>query len=169
MFLRRNLPLCSVASLTKDGSSNGHKGEYPEGTLVHASNGGWQSNFGWDMNCSNGLQTNLSDSMDELSGMPEGASTAVGTSGQIFPTAGLDCNYTLNFNSRTEFSNVWWSVIYSVSELVEGSSVPLDFNSEDNNTENELVTNSNLTMEISYVPSGMDDNARTNVIINFEL
>ena len=145
------------------------QGEYPEGTLVHASNGGWQSYFGWDMNCSNGLQTNLSDSMDELSGMPEGASTAVGESGQIFPTAGLDCNYTLNFNSRTEFSNVWWSIIYSVSELVEGSSVPLDINSEDNNVENEPVTNSNLTMEISYVPAGMDENTRTNVIINFEL
>ena len=31
VFSRRNLPLCSVASLTKEGSSDGHKGEYPEG------------------------------------------------------------------------------------------------------------------------------------------
>jgi peptidyl-prolyl cis-trans isomerase B (cyclophilin B) len=139
-------------------------GEYSENTTVSAGSS-WDSYHGWEMNCSNGLQTDISNSASL--GMPTGGSGVL--QGQIFPTAGQDCDYTLNFNSRTEFSNVWWNIVYGISEISEGTSAILNIHSEDNNTEDESVTNTNLSMEVSYVPAGMDENARTTVVINFEL
>ena len=123
------------------------------------------STQGWEMNCSNGIQTGVSDSSSL--NMPRGdLSYPV----DIFPTAGQECDYTLNFKSTTEFSIIWWNIVYSISSVSEGTSVLQDNNSEDyNDTENEPIANTNLTMEISYVPTGMDENARTNVTINFEL
>ena len=85
-------------------------------------------------------------------------------------------NYSICYNAGNNLTNcphsnsqrmlVEWSVIYRIHN-VSGVNYYAGDNLSDENLNPE--GNTNITMEISYVPNGMDENARTTSVINIEL
>ena len=136
---------------------------HTQNTAVFAGNGEWE------MNCSNGPQTNLDDGNSELGIMPT-PDAYFSEDSNIFPMPGEECNFTLNYKSNIEFSEVWWTVIYSITELTEKTPILINNYSDNNSiTEQNIETNTNISMELSYVPSGMTESSRTTAIITIEL
>ena len=94
--------------------------------------------------------------------------------GQKSPIFGGDYLLCVEFSSlvcydyprdSSDYSISEWSVIYRIHNVTD-----INFNTHNSSTDDDItVSNTNLTMEVSYVPAGMDENARTNVIINIEL
>ena len=77
----------------------------------------------WELDCANGVSSELRNDQWNYwgihatpyimySGAPEPRLT--------FPFPGVECEFTLNFLSQTEFSTVWWSIAYTVTEISEG-------------------------------------------------
>ncbi len=71
-----------------------------------------------------------------------------------------------DYDRDTEYTIIEWTVIYRIHN-VSG----VNYYSGDNISNDNLNDegNTNVTMEISYVPNGMDENARTTSVINIEL
>ena len=78
-------------------------------------------------------------------------------------TSNLNCLYTPSDSEQTLHE---WSIIYRIHSV----SQPNYFFDQNNTTQdNAMIENVNITMEISYVPNGMDEGNRTNVSVVIEL
>ena len=78
------------------------------------------SNYDWEMNCSNGLHNNLTNSeWNSWANMPDIHGDTIGQ--RAFPMPGQECDYTLNFKSNTQMSKVWWTIVFTVSEITEAT------------------------------------------------
>mgnify|MGYP000926897233 FL=1 len=77
----------------------------------------------WELDCVNGVSTELRN--DQWNSGSLHATPYIMYSGYTdphptFPFPGVECEFTLNFLSWTEFSTVWWSIAYTVTEISEG-------------------------------------------------
>jgi len=78
-------------------------------------------------------------------------------------TSELNCLYTSSDSEQTLHE---WSIIYRIHSV----SQPNYFLDQNNTSQdNAMIENVNITMEISYVPNGMDEGNRTNVSVVIEL
>ena len=100
------------------GNLNESLGDYQADTTYDVGSGGFDSTYDWEMNCSNGLHNNLTNSnWNSWASMPDMYGDSIGE--RAFPMPGQECDYTLNFKSNNEMSKIWWTIIFTVSELTE--------------------------------------------------
>ncbi|MBT6874487.1 MAG: peptidylprolyl isomerase [Euryarchaeota archaeon] len=78
-------------------------------------------------------------------------------------TSDLSCHYTPTDSDRTLHE---WSIIYRIHNV---SQTNYFFDQTNVTQDNTNVRNVNITMEISYVPNGMDEENRTNATVIIEL
>ena len=145
------------------GYLNNSIGDMTTNSIFGIGSGSYESVIDWGMNCSNGFQNELSSNeWNSFANMPD-------SPGEIFPMAGEECDYTLSFKSNYEWSHIWWTVIYTVTEITEIESttdIP-EVTNNATNQQNEQETN--VSMMISFVPGGMDEESRTTVMIELEM
>jgi len=72
-----------------------------------------------------------------------------------------------DYDRDTEYTMIEWTVIYRIHNNTSGVNYFFEGNNSNQNLDS--IENTNITMEISYVPNGMDENSRTTVTIMIEL
>ena len=78
-------------------------------------------------------------------------------------TSDLNCLYEPSDSEQTLHE---WSIIYRIHSVSQPNYF---FDQNNTSQDNAMIENVNITMEISYVPNGMDEGNRTNVSVVIEL